>query len=76
MYCLRILQGFPKYSTKLLNHRESIEDIVDCKTCGEKMLPRTIVWRDPDRPPVQHTNFVCEKCGASIYKRYVLTKIT
>jgi len=55
---------------------ESIEDIVDCKTCGEKMLPRTIVWGDPDRPPVQHTNFVCEKCGASIYKRYVLTKIT
>ena len=38
------------------------------------MIPKTIVWRDPDKPPVQHTNFVCEKCGNSVYKRYVLVK--
>ena len=45
---------------------------MDCNSCGEQMISKTIVWKDPDRPPVQHTNFVCEFCGNSVYKRYEL----
>ncbi len=45
---------------------------MDCISCGEQMISKTIVWKDPDRPPVQHTNFVCEICGNSVYKRYEL----
>lgn len=45
--------------------------LLDCTICGELMTPQTVIWKEENRPTVQHTNFVC-KCGNSEYKRYVL----